>query len=68
LGIIEFFVVVIVVVVLGYLTIFALGKFAPGHPTMIDNIVWVAVVLLIVVLFASAIGLTGFDPQIPRLR
>ena len=68
MGIIEFFLFVILVVGLGYLTIYALGKFAPGHPPMIDNIVWIVVILFIIVMFASALGLTGFDPQIPRVR
>lgn len=68
MGVIEFFVLVVIVVVLGWVAVWVLGKLAPGHPAIIDNIVWIVVVLIILVTLANAVGILGRDPQIPRLR
>ena len=46
----------------------AIAALAPSHPGIIDKIIWFVVILVIVVLLANAIGLLGYDPQIPRLR
>jgi hypothetical protein len=68
MGVIEFFVFAVVVVLLGWIAVFALGKLAPGHPAMVDNIIWFVVILVIVLMLAQAMGLTGYDPKIPRVR
>lgn len=67
MGIVEFFVFCVIVVLLGWLAVFALGNLAPGHPSIIDKIIWFVVVLIIIVVLAQAMGLTGHDPRIPRL-
>jgi len=38
---------------------------APGHPPLIDNIIWVVVVLVIVLVLARAFGVS--DVAVPRL-
>jgi len=63
---ITLFLYIVVAVLLGYLTIWVAGKLAPGHPAIIDNIIWVVVVLFVVLLVANAVGLT--DLAVPRLR
>ena len=63
---ITLFLYIIVVALLGYLAIWVLGKLAPGHPGIIDSIIWVVVVLFVVLLVARAVGLT--DIAVPRLR
>ena len=68
MGLIEFFILVIVVVVLAALATWAIRTFAPGTPAIITNIVWCVAVLIIVVTLIQALGLLGHDPQIPRLR
>lgn len=68
MGIIELFFYIIVVVVIGYAAVWVLGKLAPAHPAIIDNIVWVVVVIVIAVVLLQAFGLTGFDPKVPRWR
>ncbi len=68
MGVIELFVYIVLVVVLGFLATWAIGKLAPNHPAIIDNIIWFVVVLLVFVVLATAFGLTGFDPAVPRLR
>jgi hypothetical protein len=64
--VITLFVYIIVAVLLGYLAIWVLGKLAPGHPAIIDNIIWVVVVLFVVLLVARAVGIV--DIPVPRLR
>lgn len=56
---------VVVVVLIGWLAVWALGMLAPGHPGIIDNIIWVVVVLIIVIVLARAFGLG--DVAVPRL-
>lgn len=68
MGIIEFFVLCVIVVFMGWLSVFAMGKLAPGHPAQIDTIIWFVVVLVIVLVLVRAMGLLAYDPQIPRLR
>ncbi len=68
MGVIEFFVFAVLVVVLGWLAVFAMGKLAPGHPSQVDTIIWFVVVLVIIVVLVQAMGLLGHDPQIPRIR
>jgi hypothetical protein len=68
MGVIELFIYIIVIALLGFLAVWVLGKLAPGHPAIIDNIIWVIVVLMIVVILAQAFGVMGHDPQVPRLR
>jgi len=63
---ITLFLYIIVAALLGYLAIWILSRLAPGHPPIIDNIIWVVVVLFVVLLVARAIGLV--DIPVPRLR
>lgn len=68
MGVIEFFVLCVVVVFLGFLATYAMGALAPAHPLIVDRIVWFVVVLIILVVLVNAMGLMGFDPKIPRLH
>lgn len=68
MGIVELFIYIVVVALIGFLAVWVLGKLAPGHPPIIDNVIWVVVVLVIVVVLLQAFGLAGHDPQVPRLR
>jgi len=56
---------VVLVVLIGWLAIWVMAKLAPGHPALIDNIVWVAVVLMIVLLLWRAFGIG--DVPVPRV-
>lgn len=68
MGMIEFFVICVIVTLLGWLAVYALKTLAPDHPKVIDNIIWFVVVIIIVVVLVQAMGLTGYDPKIPRVR
>jgi len=57
---------VVVIVLICWLAIYVLGMLAPGHPAIIDNIIWVVCVLLVVVVLVGAFGLA--DVPVPKLR
>ncbi len=57
---------VVLVVLIGWLAVWVLGQLAPGHPGIIDNIIWVVCVLIVVIVLARAFGLV--DVPVPRLR
>jgi len=56
---------VVLVVLIGWLAVWVLGQLAPGHPGIIDNIIWVVVVLVVVLVLARAFGIG--DVAVPRL-
>jgi hypothetical protein len=68
MGIIEFIVLVVVLVLVAYLAIWVMGQLAPGHPVIVDKVIWVLVVVILALMLLRAIGLMGLDPQIPRVR
>lgn len=68
MGIIEFFIICIIIVILGWLANYALDHLAPGHPSIINNIIWFVVVIIILITLANAMGLMNYDPRIPRLK
>jgi len=57
---------VVVVVLIGYLAVWVLGKLAPGHPSIIDNVIWVLVVIVCILVILRALGVA--DVPVPRLR
>lgn len=68
MGIVELFIYLVLVVLIGYLAVWILGQWAPGHPSIIDKTIWIVVVLIVMVVVFQALGLTGYDPRVPRLR
>ncbi len=68
MGVIEFFILCVAVVLIAALAVWAIGYFAPTHPPVIDKIMWGIALLIILTALVQAIGLLHFDPQIPRLR
>ena len=68
MGIVELFIYIVIVVLIGYGAVWVLGKLAPGHPAIVDNIIWVVVVICVVIIMLQALGLTGFDPKVPHVR
>lgn len=57
---------VVILVLICWLAVWVLGQLAPGHPAIVDNIIWVVCVILVIVVLANAFGLT--DVPVPRLR
>jgi hypothetical protein len=65
--VITLLIYIVLVALLGFLAVWVLGKLAPGHPAIIDNVIWVIVVLIIVLQVLTAFGLLGSGPLVPRL-
>jgi len=63
---ISLLITVVVVVFIFWVAIWGLGTLAPGHPAMIDNVLWVVCVLIILLLLARAFGVV--DVPIPQVR
>ncbi len=67
MGLVEFFLLCVVVVILAALTVWCINTFAPATPAVIIKAIWFVAALIIVVTLLKALGLFGVDPQIPRL-
>ena len=63
MGLLEFFLICIVVGVI----IWLIHTYVP-LPAPIQTLILVAGVIVLVVILAKALGLFGFDVQIPRIR
>lgn len=57
---------IVFIVIVCWLAVWILGQIAPGHPGIIDNIIWVVCVLLVLMVLVSAFGLV--DIPIRRVR
>lgn len=67
MGLVAFIVICIASVLIGWVGIWILGNLAPGHPVIIDTLIWVAVVVVIGITLLRALGILDHDIQIPRL-
>lgn len=63
MGIIEFFVLVLIIGLIVYL----INRFAPIDPVF-KNIILVAAVVFLLIVLLNAMGIIGRDYQIPRLK
>ena len=66
MGVIEFFLLCLLVCCLAAATVWAIGYFAGGAPAIVPKLVWGVALFVIVVALANAIGLV--DVPMPRLR
>jgi hypothetical protein len=67
MGLFEFLLIVILIVVLAALTVWVIGQIAPGTPALVLRIVWAVAVLVILFILAQATGILRYDPRIPHL-
>jgi membrane associated rhomboid family serine protease len=67
MGVIEFFVLCVVVVLMGALAVWAINYFAPSHPAIVDKIIWGVVIVVILFALVQATGILGRDPRIPHI-
>lgn len=66
MGLLEFGIFCLLVIGIAYFLVWILGRLMPGHPGIIDNIIWVLAVVIIVFQLAGALGLS--DVTIPKVR
>jgi hypothetical protein len=57
---------IVIIVLVCYLAVWVLGQLAPGHPAMVDTLIWVLCVVLVVLVLVQAFGLS--DIRVPKLR
>jgi len=63
----AFIILCIVVCVLAWVGSWVIGQLAPGHPAIVDRIIWIAAVVIIAIALLQATGIMSHDPQIPKL-
>jgi uncharacterized BrkB/YihY/UPF0761 family membrane protein len=68
MGFLEFLIMTVVTVALATVAVWLLGHFLPGHPPIVDTVIWGVAVLIIVVMLVRAMGLMSYDPQIPQVK
>jgi len=66
MGLIEFFIIVIVCCVLAWAATWAAKYFEA--PAFVPIVIWAVACIVILVTLARALGIMGIDPQIPKLR
>ncbi len=68
MGLFAFLIFAVVAVLACAAAVWVIDYLAPGHPAIIDKLIWVLCVVIIVLMLASAVGLFSHDIQIPRVR
>jgi phosphate starvation-inducible membrane PsiE len=67
MGFLEFVIMVFITVAIAAVAVYLLGHFLPGHPPIVDTVIWGVAVLIIVVALLNATGILSHDPQIPKV-
>lgn len=67
MGFLEFLILCFVTLALAWVAVWALGQFLPGHPGIVDTLIWGIAILIILIALARATGILSHDPQIPKL-
>jgi len=67
MGLFEFLLVVVLVVFVCWLAVYAIGYIAPGHPAIMDKVIWGVGILIILMLFLQATGILQHDVRIPHV-
>lgn len=57
---------IVVIVLICYAAVWVIGQLAPGHPGIVDKLIWVLCVVLVVIVLVNAFGIV--DVPVPRLR
>ena len=65
MGFLELLLIIVLILAIAAFGVWLAGMLAPGHPTIIDNLMWVIAVLLILYVLAGALGV--HDVRVPRV-
>lgn len=63
---IQLLLTIVLVVFICWVAIWFLGQIAPGHPAIVDNLIWALCVLLVILVLVNAFGIV--DIPVPRVR
>lgn len=67
MGLIAFCVLAFVVLVIGAVANWAIDSFAPGHPVIVNKLIWGLAVLILLYTILTATGVLSHDIRIPHL-
>jgi hypothetical protein len=57
---------IVVVVLICWVAVWIIGQIAPGHPAVIDRMIWVLCVIVVALILIQAFGIA--DVPVPRVR
>ena len=66
MGFLEFIILCFLVLAIAWMATWALGYFLPGHPAIVDKLIWGIAVAIILITLLQATGIMKHDPQIPH--
>lgn len=67
MGFLAFGIFCFITLAMAWIIIWVLGYFLPGHPALVDKIIWGIALLMIVLKLLAVTGLMAHDPQIPHV-
>lgn len=67
MGLMEFLILCLIAVGIAWVAVYALGALFPGHPAIVDKIIWGIALLIIIVALLQATGIMKYDPKIPHV-
>jgi hypothetical protein len=57
---------IVVVVLICWVAVWIIGSIAPGHPAVIDRMIWILCVVVVALVLIQAFGIA--DVPVPRVR
>jgi hypothetical protein len=57
---------IVVVVLICWVAVWIIGQIAPGHPAVIDRLIWILCVVVVALVLIQAFGIA--DVPVPRVR
>jgi hypothetical protein len=57
---------IVVVVLICWVAVWIIGQIAPGHPAVIDRMIWILCVVVVALVLIQAFGIA--DVPVPRVR
>jgi hypothetical protein len=67
MGFLAFVIFCFVVMAIAWLAVWLLGYFLPGHPVIVDKIIWGLGIFIIILKLLQVTGILSHDPMIPRV-
>ena len=67
MGFLSFLIFVFIVLGIAWLGVWAASYFFPGHPAIVDKLIWGIAVVMIVLKLLAVTGLLSHDPQMPHV-
>lgn len=56
MGLVEFGITIVILALIGWVLNVALDHLAPGHPAVLNHLIWAVVILIALVRFVAVLG------------